>query len=165
MFFFGQGSEPDEVIAKPSVPSGWSCRRSSTCRRTPLVSSPTTRSPRAPRFPNPMSGLVGNLSGGGPEEGRPDDGGLEPLDHGQRAPPLSRYQPVPTSHASQPQKVLPVRPKGLQSFDQGDADFFLQLLPRPRDKNGLPDSLLYWKSRIEERDADCSFRVGVIWGL
>jgi hypothetical protein len=57
-----------------------------------------------------------------------------------------------------------VRPKGLASFDRSDADFFLQLLPGPWDKDGLPDSLLYWKTRIEERDADRTFRVGVIWG-
>jgi formylglycine-generating enzyme required for sulfatase activity len=59
---------------------------------------------------------------------------------------------------------VPVRPKGLAPFDHRDADFFLQLLPGPRDEGGLPDSLLYWKSRVEERDADHTFQVGVIYG-
>jgi hypothetical protein len=61
-----------------------------------------------------------------------------------------------TGRAAHPSHIA-VRPKGLLSFDQRDADFFLQLLPGPRDKNGLPDSVRYWKSRIEERDTDHSY--------
>ena len=57
-----------------------------------------------------------------------------------------------------------VLPKGLRSFDAHDADFFLELLPGPRDRNGLPDSLRFWKKRIESRDADESFSVGMIYG-
>jgi eukaryotic-like serine/threonine-protein kinase len=55
-------------------------------------------------------------------------------------------------------------PKGLRSFDAHDADFFLELLPGPRDRNGLPDSIRFWKTRIEETDADNSFAVGLIYG-
>ena len=38
--------------------------------------------------------------------------------------------------------TLPSRivPKGLRSFDAQDADFFLELLPGPRDREGLPES-------------------------
>jgi hypothetical protein len=57
-----------------------------------------------------------------------------------------------------------VVPKGLRSFDAGDADFFLQLLPGPRDRDGLPDSLRFWKARIEEADPDKTFAVGLIYG-
>ena len=42
-----------------------------------------------------------------------------------------------------------VLPKGLRSFDSHDADFFLELLPGPRDRGGLPDSLRFWKTKIE----------------
>jgi formylglycine-generating enzyme required for sulfatase activity len=56
-----------------------------------------------------------------------------------------------------------VVPKGLRSFDADDSDFFLQLLPGPRDKNGLPESIRFWKHRIESAD-DPSFTVGVIYG-
>lgn len=61
---------------------------------------------------------------------------------------------------------LPVKivPKGLRSFDAQDADFFLELLPGPRDRNGLPDSLRFWKTRIEEVDPDNTFAVGLIYG-
>lgn len=60
----------------------------------------------------------------------------------------------------------PVRivPKGLRSFDAHDADFFLELLPGPRDRTGLPESLRFWKSRIEEVDPDRTFSVGLICG-
>jgi eukaryotic-like serine/threonine-protein kinase len=68
--------------------------------------------------------------------------------------------PPPTSD-SQPLKVVP---KGLRSFDAHDADFFLELLPGPRDREGLPDSLRFWKTRIEETDADNTFSVGLIYG-
>ena len=56
------------------------------------------------------------------------------------------------------------RPKGLASFDAHDADFFLELLPGPRDRDGLPDSIRFWKTRIEETDADNTFSVGLIYG-
>ena len=55
-------------------------------------------------------------------------------------------------------------PKGLRSFDAHDADFFLELLPGPRDRDGLPDSIRFWKTRIEETDADNTFAVGLIYG-
>src|SRR5207249_6246400 len=55
-------------------------------------------------------------------------------------------------------------PKGLRSFDAHDADFFLELLPGPRDRNGLPDSIRFWKTRIEETDSDNTFSVGLIYG-
>ena len=53
------------------------------------------------------------------------------------------------SSDNQPIKIVP---KGLRSFDAHDADFFLELLPGPRDREGLPDSLRFWKTRIEETD-------------
>ena len=57
-----------------------------------------------------------------------------------------------------------VVPKGLRSFDRHDAEFFLELLPGPRDRNGLPESLRFWKTRIEETNADATFSVGLIYG-
>lgn len=63
--------------------------------------------------------------------------------------------------ASQPMRVVP---KGLRSFDARDADFFLDLLPGPRDRGGLPDTIRFWKDRIEETDAENTFAVGLIYG-
>jgi len=65
------------------------------------------------------------------------------------------------SSDNQPIKIVP---KGLRSFDAHDADFFLELLPGPRDREGLPDSLRFWKTRIEETDPDNTFSVGLIYG-
>src|SRR5262249_11681887 len=64
---------------------------------------------------------------------------------------------------SQRQRVKIV-PKGLRSFDGQDADFFLELLPGPRDRHGLPESVRFWKGRVEEMDPDKTFRVGLVYG-
>jgi serine/threonine protein kinase/formylglycine-generating enzyme required for sulfatase activity len=61
-------------------------------------------------------------------------------------------------------RLIKIVPKGLSSFDEHDADFFLELLPGPRDRNGLPDGLRFWKARIEALDTDKTFRVGIIYG-
>jgi eukaryotic-like serine/threonine-protein kinase len=61
-------------------------------------------------------------------------------------------------------RTIKIVPKGLRSFDAQDADFFLELLPGPRDRDGLPDSLRFWKNRIEQTDPDETFRVGLIYG-
>ena len=57
-----------------------------------------------------------------------------------------------------------VVPKGLRSFDQHDAEFFLELLPGPRDRDGLPESLRFWKVHIEATDVSARFGVGLIYG-
>jgi serine/threonine protein kinase/formylglycine-generating enzyme required for sulfatase activity/tetratricopeptide (TPR) repeat protein len=84
------------------------------------------------------------------------------------APPGSTHEATPF-HSTSTQSGLdqhPTRivPKGLRSFDEQDAYFFLQLLPGPRDRHGLPESLRFWKSRIETTDPDKSFNVGLIYG-
>lgn len=55
-------------------------------------------------------------------------------------------------------------PKGLRSFDGDDADFFLALLPGAKDRDGLPESVRFWKSRMAELDPNQTFRVGLIYG-
>jgi len=61
---------------------------------------------------------------------------------------------------------VPVRvvPKGLRCFDQNDADFYLALLPGPFDRDGLPESIRFWKTRIEQTDSDRTFPVGLLYG-
>ena len=55
-------------------------------------------------------------------------------------------------------------PRGLSSFDEDDAYFFLELVPGPRDRFGVPESLRFWKTRILARDPDKAFRVGLLYG-
>lgn len=71
--------------------------------------------------------------------------------------------PIATDPSSQ-RTHLHVVPKGLRSFDEHDADFFLELLPGPRDRNGLPESIRFWKSRIEETIDEQTFSVGLLYG-
>lgn len=65
--------------------------------------------------------------------------------------------------AREPSAVA-VIPKGLRSYDAQDARFFLELLPGPRNLHGIPNSLLFWKDRIEQKDPEKSFRIGLIYG-
>lgn len=71
--------------------------------------------------------------------------------------------PVPGDElvSQPPPKVIP---KGLRSFDAKDADYYLGLVPGPRDRNGLPESIRQWKSRIETTDASEAFAVGLLYG-
>jgi len=61
-------------------------------------------------------------------------------------------------------KQVTIVPRGLRSFGPDDADFFLDLLPGTRGRDGLPESIRFWKTRIEEPDPDKSFDVGLIYG-
>jgi serine/threonine protein kinase len=70
----------------------------------------------------------------------------------------------PASATDSGQRPLKIVPKGLRAFDAGDADFFLELLPGPRDRDGLPESIRFWKSRIEATDPDETFAVGLLYG-
>jgi serine/threonine protein kinase/Leucine-rich repeat (LRR) protein len=60
--------------------------------------------------------------------------------------------------------VSRVVPKGLRSFDSQDAGFFLELLPGARDAEGLPESIRFWKQRIDPNGGADSFKIGVLFG-
>jgi serine/threonine protein kinase len=78
----------------------------------------------------------------------------------QKEPSLPR-----TSKASDSdQRTVKIVPKGLRSFDEHDAEFFLELLPGPRDRDGLPESIRFWKRNIEQIDPDKTFTVGLVYG-
>ena len=75
---------------------------------------------------------------------------------------IESSQSVPDS--SQESQSICVVPKGLRSFESHDSDFFLTLLPGPRDREGMPDSLRFWKQKLEEHDNESTFTVGVMYG-
>jgi eukaryotic-like serine/threonine-protein kinase len=87
---------------------------------------------------------------------RPDGVGQLPA---SKRPPIS----IAPQAERAPVRRVAVIPKGLRSFDAKDADFFLELLPGPRDKEGLPESLQFWKRRIES-ESELTFTVGLIYG-
>jgi serine/threonine protein kinase/formylglycine-generating enzyme required for sulfatase activity len=86
--------------------------------------------------------------------------GEGPLVPGSGGPSALGSPPAPDS-VSQLAKAVS---KGLRSFGPEDADFFLELLPGARGRDGLPDSLRFWKKRIEETDPDETFTVGMLYG-
>jgi serine/threonine protein kinase len=71
---------------------------------------------------------------------------------------------TPSDTPESDQRPIKIVPKGLRSFDAGDADFFLELLPGPRDRTGLPDSIRFWQRRIQATDPDQAFSVGLLYG-
>jgi hypothetical protein len=94
------------------------------------------------------------------EAERPDAGVRLDLPHEVR-PTRTELEPKRSELADESR--VAVVPKGLRAFDANDSDFFLQLLPGPRDKNGLPESVRFWKHRVEST-ADPDFTVGVMYG-
>jgi eukaryotic-like serine/threonine-protein kinase len=76
--------------------------------------------------------------------------------------PRAKASPDAAPPPASDREAVKVVPKGLRSFDAHDMDFFLSLLPGPRDRDGLPESIRSWKTRIE--DADDPFSVGLIYG-
>ena len=60
--------------------------------------------------------------------------------------------------------IARIVPKGLRAFEVEDADFFAKLVPGPRDRDGVPEVIRAWKSRIEERDESRVFSVGLLYG-
>ena len=70
----------------------------------------------------------------------------------------------PTSSAKAADASFSMVPKGMRSFDASDAHFFLSLLPGPRNRDGLPESIDFWKQKIEDSIPEQSSAVGLIYG-
>lgn len=86
------------------------------------------------------------------------------LDTNQAMAPASSHGASSTHVDTSSLAELQVVPKGLRAFDQGDAGFFLRLLPGPVNREGLPESVRFWKSRIEDCEGDTAFSVGLLYG-
>jgi len=57
-----------------------------------------------------------------------------------------------------------IMPRGLRSFESEDHEWFLNLVPGPRDPRGLPSSIRFWKGCLEQIDSERTFKVGLILG-
>ena len=94
----------------------------------------------------------------------------EDLQHFLNEPRSDRQPDSSVFHAhttimSVPDTFVPrIVPKSVRPFEEEDADGFLQLLPGPRDRQGLPNCIRFWKNRIENKEADKTFEVAVIYG-
>ena len=91
------------------------------------------------------------------------DVAARPLISSDTQRPSADATPAATTPISDSQ-TLKIVPKGLRSFDYRDADFFLELLPGACNRDGISESVGFWKSRIEERNADQTFAVGMVYG-
>jgi serine/threonine protein kinase len=58
---------------------------------------------------------------------------------------------------------IPVVPRGLQSYSDRDAEFFLRLVPGPRDREGLPESIRFWRNWVRDNDP-LNNSVGLLYG-
>src|SRR5262245_33190245 len=60
-----------------------------------------------------------------------------------------------------PEKIIP---KGLRAFSTQDAGFFLQLLPGPRDRHSVPESINFWRRALEATTPEAGFAIGLLYG-
>src|SRR4029078_9113431 len=86
---------------------------------------------------------------------------VQPLSTALASSRSSASSATPTTPTSAHQ-IIQIAPTGLRSFDAHDADFFLELLPGPRDRDGLPDSIRFWKTRIEENKLASTLNVRLL---
>ncbi len=90
-----------------------------------------------------------------------------PIDSGSpHASTLIMPQEIAASaNESEVQKPRTVVPRGLRPFTRMDAEFFPELLPGVRDRNGVPVVISHWLEWATQRDEESdSGRVGVISG-
>lgn len=80
-----------------------------------------------------------------------------------RMAPLSLPDTLTTDRTLDLETVVVV-PHGLRAFGSDDADFFRFLVAGARDRNGVPESISFWTSRILSRVEENTFRVGVLFG-
>jgi serine/threonine protein kinase/formylglycine-generating enzyme required for sulfatase activity len=80
------------------------------------------------------------------------------------SPTPSDGQKVSGIESDQQFDSIKIIPRGLRSFEPKDSEFFLELLPGPFDRFGLPESLRFWKDRIESPQIEESFRIGLMYG-
>ncbi len=72
--------------------------------------------------------------------------------------------PQQVAHPDAGEFISRVVPRGLRPFGGEDQGFFLHLLPGPRNRTGLPESVSFWKQQLEETNSSKTFSIGLIYG-
>ena len=144
-------------LARPTTRSPWnwngSARRRSRSGRRSGTAPPRTWRKTFACSSKPHGGIVSPAVTARLTRAPPPGSTLE------SAPP-----PITSRQSDSTARPIKIVPKGLRSFDEQDADFFLELLPGPRDRDGLPEVIRFWKGKIEQIDPDLTFKVGLIYG-
>ena len=95
---------------------------------------------------------------------QPDSGFAGPIVPSTRVltddPESLRSERDPSFGGSDPVRVVP---RGLQSYTAHDSDFFLQLVPGPRDRDGFPESIRFWRNWVRDNDPVHN-SVGLLYG-
>lgn len=76
---------------------------------------------------------------------------------------LPRSTPGTSTRVAGNQNGMKVVPRGLRSFDESDSASYVELLPGPFDRTGLPIALSFWLKRIM-LDGQNPFRIGLLAG-
>ena len=83
-------------------------------------------------------------------------------------PPVSTQEatpsPITPGRSDSDGRPVKIIPKGLRSFDRHDADFFLELCPALETGTVCPRACASGRRGSNPRDADTTFRVGLIYG-
>ncbi len=77
---------------------------------------------------------------------------------------LSQAVRIDEKAGNAPRSSLRMRAHGLRPYTELDADSYLSLVPGPRDRNGIPDSIVFWKRWVESDDPATDYPVGVLYG-
>lgn len=75
----------------------------------------------------------------------------------------SIHAPVDSQRGSDRSSIR-LRSRGLQPYTEADSDVYLSLVPGPRNRDGVPDSIVFWKRWVESDDPNNDYPVGVLYG-
>ena len=92
---------------------------------------------------------------------------VEDLEHfldGVSEDVVSQSTSIKTDGVGDSEQIFGVIPRGLRSYDRHDSSFFHRLLPGPRDRQWVPESLRFWQRQIEGTEVIDPPRVGVLYG-
>jgi serine/threonine protein kinase/formylglycine-generating enzyme required for sulfatase activity/energy-coupling factor transporter ATP-binding protein EcfA2 len=112
--------------------------------------------------PEPVA-TVSNANSQGPATGL-SAGSHSGPSGSQDRPSGSQSNAANANSSTNPDLRVRIVPKGLRAFDQNDHDFFLSLLPGPRDRHGIPESVRFWQARLDPQRQIEDVAVGLIYG-
>ncbi len=93
-----------------------------------------------------------------------DSATAPPVSHQSGDPSRPSAPSAPSGPPSSSRVLAEIVPRGLRAFDQTDSEFFLQLLPGPVDRHGIPQSLRFLLSRLGTEHQVDSIPIMVIYG-
>ena len=104
-----------------------------------------------------------NLVGSGQSSGSGENSKAQKGSNSHGSVGSASHSAVNSEHGStHSHSRVRIVPKGLRSFDAGDVEFFLSLLPGPTDRFGVPDSIRFWQQAFRKEDDELP--IGLLYG-